>query len=214
MSSRQDRYPSYSPDGSRIAFVSVRSGDWEVWVCDSDGSNPVQLTSFRHGGTERPSWSTDGKQIRFTSNAEGHSQDYVIDVTGGTARKFETLSGAAARLFPPRGASPDRKLRYFTRDGGVLSVPIEGGQERAVFTFPKPIMYFEVCAAGIYFLTFGTTSPSELMFYRFPNGPITKVAAAVNPAQVGLSVSPDGRWLLYTKLTSLGSDLMLVESFN
>jgi hypothetical protein len=194
--------------------VIISSGDWEVWVCDSDGSNPGQLTSFRHGEAQRPRWSTDGKQIRFTSNAEGHSQDYVIDVAGGTARKFETPSGAAAGLFPPRGASHDRKFRYFTRDGGVWSVPIEGGQERAVFTFTRLIMYFEVCAAGIYFLTFGTTSPSELMFYRFPNGPITKIAAAGNPARFGLSVSPDGNWLLYTKLTSLGSDLMLVENFN
>src|SRR5262249_17023007 len=171
------------------------------------------LTSFRHGEATRLSWSTDGKLIRFTSNVEGHSQDYVIDVTGGSARKFETLSEATARLFAPRGASPHRMLRSFTRGGGVWSVPMEGGQEPAVLPFPKPILYFEVCKAGIYFLPFGTTSASELMFYSFPNGSITKVLAAENPAQFGLSVSPDGRWLLYSKLTSSGSDLMLVEDF-
>ena len=46
-STRDDDAPEFSPDGMRIAFMANRSGNWEIWVCDSDGSNPVQLTSFR-----------------------------------------------------------------------------------------------------------------------------------------------------------------------
>jgi Tol biopolymer transport system component/DNA-binding winged helix-turn-helix (wHTH) protein len=45
-STRSECCPWYSPDGKKIAFVSERSGAHEVWVCDSDGSNPVPLTSF------------------------------------------------------------------------------------------------------------------------------------------------------------------------
>ena len=38
--------PQFSPDGTKIVFSSARSGNYEIWVCDREGRNPVQLTSF------------------------------------------------------------------------------------------------------------------------------------------------------------------------
>ena len=45
-STRLDTAPAWSPDGTKIAFLSDRSGDFELWICDADGSNPVRLTAF------------------------------------------------------------------------------------------------------------------------------------------------------------------------
>ena len=68
-STRGDLHPSLSPDGRRAAFTSTRSGDWEIWVSDLDGSNASQLTSMGARATGAPHWSPDGHHIVFASEA-------------------------------------------------------------------------------------------------------------------------------------------------
>ncbi|HYV32242.1 MAG TPA: hypothetical protein VEO53_14205, partial [Candidatus Binatia bacterium] len=69
----------FSPDGKKIAFGSDRTGSEEIWISASDGSNPVQLTSFGAPSTGTPKWSPDGKQIAFDSHKVGHSDIYVVN---------------------------------------------------------------------------------------------------------------------------------------
>jgi serine/threonine protein kinase/Tol biopolymer transport system component len=74
VSSLAETNPQFSPDGSRIAFESNRSGESEeIWVAQADGSKPVQMTNNlgRHQGS--PRWSPDGRWIAFDSQGEdGH----------------------------------------------------------------------------------------------------------------------------------------------
>ena len=81
-SSRQEVQPAFSPDGTRIAFTSNRSGPQEIWICRSDGSDVVQLTHLGHGRTGTPRWSPDGRQIVFDSRRGGRSNIYAIYVDG------------------------------------------------------------------------------------------------------------------------------------
>jgi Tol biopolymer transport system component len=87
-STREESSPQYSPDGNRIVFVSDRSGSREIWVCDSDGSNSVQLTKFGGSHAGSPRWSPDGRQIAFDSRPSGLSSIYVINAAGGSARRL------------------------------------------------------------------------------------------------------------------------------
>ena len=109
------------------------------------------------------------------------------------------------RQGPPRG--------FAVRDGAVVTVPGDGSDSREVFKFNGTITLRED-RRGLYLRTGGgTNTPGEMMFYRLPNGPVTKLPAIEAPSSYGFSISPDGRYLIYSKFTSSGSDLMLVENF-
>jgi len=76
----KDYDPSWSPDGTRIAFVSKRDGDWEIWLMDPDGTGLVNLTQNKSNETD-PSWSPDGSRIAFASDrgpVPGQSYDSEI----------------------------------------------------------------------------------------------------------------------------------------
>ncbi len=79
-----------SPNGQKITFASDRSGGFEIWICDSNGSNPVQVTSLGAPDSGAPRWSPDGQQIAFDSRQEGHSDIYVINAEGGAPRRLTT----------------------------------------------------------------------------------------------------------------------------
>ena len=249
-SSRLERYPSYSPDGKKIAFVSLRSGNWQLWVADSDGMNSGQLTSFESGEVAFPAWSPDGRQIGFVSNAEGRELAYSVDAAGGKPRRLDALganvwnwkwsrdgrwilflssrsggqqlwripaAGGPSEELTHQGAatftqSLDGKRIYYVRPGGISSVPLQGGAEHEVVTSDVEPGTIAVNRFGLYFhARSSVTTNGDLMFYRFPAGPVIKVAGV--KMRYGLSASPDGRWLVFTKLTSTGSDLMLVDNF-
>jgi Tol biopolymer transport system component len=121
-----------SPDGRKITFRSSRTGSYEIWICDSDGSNPIQLTSLRASTTGAPRWSPDGQQIAFDSRAEGHSDIYVINAGGGAPRRLTTEP--FENNIP--NWSRDGRWIYFSsnRTGTwqIWKVTAQGGQEAQV----------------------------------------------------------------------------------
>src|SRR5207249_1997997 len=82
-STRLDYQARHSADGKRIAFVSNRSGSEAIWICNADGSDPVQLTAFRNAWAGSPRWSPDGQKIAFDCDAAGNWDVYVISSQGG-----------------------------------------------------------------------------------------------------------------------------------
>jgi len=82
-----DEEPAWSPDGTRIAFVSNRDGHSGIYVMNADGSDPVRLTDGR-GAHDSPTWSPDGSRIAFVSNRDGKTYIYIMDADGGNVTRL------------------------------------------------------------------------------------------------------------------------------
>ena len=125
-STRMESGPQFSPDGSKIAFESTRSGAYEVWMCRSDGSDLTQLTHF-NSLTGTPRWSPDGQHIAFDSDAPGNTDIFVIDSVGGAPRN--RTSEPSQEVVP--SWSRDGHWIYFASDRTgswqVWKMPYTGG---------------------------------------------------------------------------------------
>jgi eukaryotic-like serine/threonine-protein kinase len=131
LSTETRKSAQYSPDGKRIVFASDRSGTYEIWACNSDGTNQFPLTSLgAFSGT--PRWSADSEWIVFDSNKEGNFDIYVAPAGGGKPKRLTTN--------PTDDANPsysrDGKWIYFASNRGgdmqVWRVPVAGGKEEQI----------------------------------------------------------------------------------
>ena len=139
-SSREEKAPNISPDGNKIAFESNRSGVNELWICDAEGANAKQLTSFGLRATGTPRWSPDGKLLAFDSRVGGEANIYLIDPAFGMPRKLSI--DIRGNNLP--NWSRDGKWIYFVNgedahNPSVWKVPTEGGH--AVELVPNNATY-------------------------------------------------------------------------
>lgn len=126
-STRVETNPKISPDGSRVAFESNRSGPTEIWAANIDGTNLAQITNIGHANTGSPAWSPDNSKIAFDSRSGGAPRIYILPAVGG---KVEPLTGVSDLSVVPAW-SADGAWIYFTSDRTghpeIWRVPSSGG---------------------------------------------------------------------------------------
>jgi Tol biopolymer transport system component len=133
-SSYWDGNSQFSPDGRRLAFESMRSGErMEIWLADADGQNPVQLTRGPGRWQGSPAWSPDGRQIAYDSQDEdGRRNIWTVDVEGGAPRRITQDPGD--EYLP--SWSRDGRWVYFGAEraskAGIWRIPAAGGTEEHI----------------------------------------------------------------------------------
>ena len=139
-----DRFPAWSPDGSRIAFTrDLSDGNQEIFVINADGPGETQLTDT-DGANMQPTWSPDGTRIAFTSTrggtVDGNSEIYVMNADGSQQRRITDNPGWDGA---PDWSS-DGRIAY-TSDGpepGVYVVDPDVGQPDLLVADPDPFSLF------------------------------------------------------------------------
>ncbi|MCH8284428.1 MAG: PD40 domain-containing protein [Chloroflexi bacterium] len=143
--------PVESPDGTRIAYSSMRRsvGHPEVWVMDAGGSNQRRLTTTAVApGQENvwslhPSWSPDGKRLAYASTSSGRTQIWVMNADGSGQRQ---LTHGLGPSYPdanvPTWSIDGSRIAFWSgferRFGEVWTMDPDGSDPRRVTDTPDP----------------------------------------------------------------------------
>ncbi len=110
-----DLHPTWSPDGTQIAFFSKRGSYSDIFVVNVDGTDERQLTD-NQANDEDPAWSPDGTQIAFISGRDGDYGIYVMRPDGGDQRP---LTENDTNEWSPAWSPDGTQIAFASdRDGG------------------------------------------------------------------------------------------------
>ena len=175
-------HPKYSPDGTRIAFISDRGGQANLWVMDSDGSHPRQVQTSMDTRVTMPEWTADGEYILVVE--DGGISMYHQD--GGTGIQLVDNEGGAPSW--PSTSADGRYVYYQVRTGGqAVQWAVDHIDDETVADAMQ-----------------GANNLSRM---DLATGAVTRVTSGVPSRQYRLSsggaiageVSPDGRYMAFAR---------------
>jgi dipeptidyl aminopeptidase/acylaminoacyl peptidase len=188
-STRRDEKPRYSPDGEKIAFVSMRSGSPEIWVSKADGSSPVRISDLGGPLVGYPNWSPDGHSLVFHARPEGQADLFVMPAAGGSPKRLTTH--AADDTMP--SYSRDGRGIYFgsARTGRqeIWRMPSEGGDAVQLSNSGGMRPVEDPDGKSLYYLTL---DGGEIQRISPAGGPVVKVVAGIHGYPAGFATAREG----------------------
>ncbi len=133
--SYRDFAPAWSPAGDRIAFLSGRDGNLEIYVADADGANERNLTDNPGAdGRFGFAWSPDGSRIAFVSDREGSSDLWLVNVDGSGLTNLTTrhdvdpagweIPATAELSWSPEGT----RIAFAAHNQGIQVISADGSE--------------------------------------------------------------------------------------
>jgi eukaryotic-like serine/threonine-protein kinase len=214
----------WSPDGRRLAFDSRFHGQSAVFVMECDAAG------MRYGEPKRvksdipamaASWSADGESIYFASERTGRWEIWEQPAAGGRAKQVTHNGGFASH------ESPDGKWLYFSKTDkeGIWRIPGShpafgpAAREELVIGPPyRPQLEgWAVTRDEIVFIDLARNNePASIRAYNLSTKQVRSILTLTevfsDRADIGASVSPDQRWVLYSQLDRSGSNVIVAEN--
>jgi len=213
----------WSPDGRMLALDARPHGYSDIFTleCDSAKTRCGELKPLSVAPAVIPSWSADGEFIYFASNRTGRWEIWRVAVSGGRPLQVTKNGGYMSR------ESRDGKWLYFSKylKDSIWRTPGSRAQNRTAFGEAEVIgpPYkvktddWTLTADEIVFLDPATsTHPAAIRACRIATGRTRSILELTEllpdtRGNMGISVSPDSRWVLYSQLDRSGSNVMVAD---
>ncbi len=204
--------PFWSHDGRRIAFDARPDAFAHIYIIDANGGEPRPLTHGNYNDIV-PSWSIDNQWIYFGSNRSGAWQIWKVRSDGSGAAQQVTNGGGMVAI-----ESADAQWLYFTHYGepGLWRRPIMGGQEQRIFDGPPTgnLNYWTLAGQYVYSLSErGSQFTLERIDPETGHSQSVYVLKHDPTPFAGISLTPDGKRVIFAELDQASSGLTLVEHF-
>lgn len=196
---------NWSPDGHKILFETRGQSGVQIYTVPSDGGKVSRLM----GDAGDASWSRDGKSIFYSAGA----QVWRAAADGSSPLQLTHRFGSGSPA-----QSVDGKWVYYRNRRSIWRVPAEGGKEEEVILPEHETMWAPLRAAkdGLYYEEFdrGSRGTVLITFHDFASGKDRPVLRIKNgDFNQPFAISPDGKYVLYTKTDRSQTNLVMIENF-
>jgi dipeptidyl aminopeptidase/acylaminoacyl peptidase len=204
---------NWSPDGRQLVFHARPEGQSDLFLISASGGVPRRITTDPSDDLV-PSYSHDGHSIYFSSRRSGRLRIWRMPAEGGEATLITHSEGGVSPI-----ESRDGTTLFYCHElaeKGVWKIPAQGGMaERVTGPLSEENWGLAVTDEGIYYAAArDSRNRYSIQFFSFSTGQTHDVVVSDRPmGRLGLSISPDQRFVLFVQQDQSGSDLMLIRDF-
>ena len=216
--------PRWSPDGSAIVFDSRSQGNPEILVVTEEGRKVRRVTN-NPAEDVTPNWSADGRWIYFASNRNGEFQIYRI-----RSDQSESPTNLPVQVTTQGGfnalESPDGEYLYFARSRDDKPGLWRRRVNAAASVRDEPVLetlqnwgWWALGPEGVFFLEADGSLPTSKVLLKYLDlrskriSDLKTLEYPTNSSDAPLTVSPDGRRVLYEQDENQGSNIVMIENF-
>jgi Tol biopolymer transport system component/DNA-binding winged helix-turn-helix (wHTH) protein len=205
--------PQWSPDSRSLAFDSRGSGRADIYVVSLAGGAPTRITNGVATNSDNvvPNWSRDGRSIYFTSNRTGDWKIWRKSLDGPGETQITTIGGFNGV------ESSDGAALYFVHDLGkadIWRLSLRSGKSEPVLQTLEPGMWgaWTVERDKLYYMKRRRSigEPADIFRMDLVSGATETLGKVQNVVNGGISISPDGRWMLFAQNNSSRSSTIMI----